>query len=85
MVAGVFEVADGRFALSARGRTLEIPVDSVVDARIERSVGERLRGLPVLRLVLAGGLDVRVASLAGAGSLHDLAGFAAPHLLGSGT
>jgi len=69
---GSLEVHRHRLELRARGRALGIPLDSVTGFTIERGAATRIRGLPVLTLRLAGGDVVRLASLEGAGVLHEL-------------
>lgn len=70
---GRLEVADDRVVLAARDRTFSFPLDSVVTSVVERGPARRLRGLPILSLRLAQGDCVEIASLGGAGSLHELA------------
>jgi hypothetical protein len=74
---GKLELSGGRLILSSRRRTLAFLVGRVVALAIDRSAASRLRGLPVLSLLLPGGDMVHVASLGGAGSLHELAGVVA--------
>jgi hypothetical protein len=71
--AGALRLGDDGLTLTSKTRTLAVPGGSIAALTIERAPGQRLRGLPVLRLRLGGGVDVRVASLGGAGSLHELA------------
>ena len=71
--AGGLQLGRDRLTLTSKSYTLSVPGHSIASLTIERAPGQRLRGLPVLRLCLAGGVDVRVASLGGAGSLHELA------------
>jgi hypothetical protein len=60
-------------ALELSGRVQRrIPISSIVAASVLRGRADRLRGLPVLRLVLDDGTSVRIASLEGAGCLHEL-------------
>ena len=56
-----------------RERRLSIPFGELTGASIARGHAERLRGLPVLMLQLRGGAALRIASLEGAGALHELA------------
>jgi hypothetical protein len=63
--------ADG-FELSGRAGALSLRFADVTDAAIARGQDQRLRGLPVLALLLCGGASVRIASLEGAGVLHEL-------------
>jgi hypothetical protein len=74
---GRLEVMKDRLELRARGRTLAIPIVSVVRCSIERGPSARIRGLAVLRLELADGTVVRIASLESITVLNDLAGFLA--------
>ena len=71
--AGSLELADRRLELRTRGRTFSAPVDDVRQLGIERGAAARLNGLAVLQLSLSGGDVLRVASLQGAGVLHELA------------
>jgi hypothetical protein len=71
--AGGLQLSGDRLTLTSKSFTLAVPGGSIVSLTIERAPGQRLRGLPVLHLRLDGGVDVRVASLGGAGSLHELA------------
>jgi hypothetical protein len=74
--SGSLEVLADRLELRGRGRTLVIPLASIDG--FERGAPSRINGLAVLRLTLAGGMIVRVASLQGMGVLHQLAGRLAP-------
>ena len=74
---GKLEALQDRLELTSRRHTLSIPLDHVGQYAIERSPDARIRGLPVLMIRLAGGDVVRVASLGGAGSLHELAALVA--------
>ncbi len=69
---GLAEVGAEGVVLTSRGRSLSLPFDTIRELDVWRSATERLRGLPVLALKLVGGDVVRVASLGGAGSLHEL-------------
>ena len=76
---GRLEILRDRLELRARGRTLSIPIGSVVRCSIERGPSARIRGLPVLKLELADGAVARIASLESVTVLNDLAGvLAAP-------
>jgi|SRR4051794_15609871 hypothetical protein len=70
---GKLEVARGRIELSSRGHTLGFARASVARFAVERGAEARIRGLPAITLSLAGGDVVRIASLGGAGSLHEVA------------
>jgi hypothetical protein len=83
---GRLQLGDDGLTLTAKGHTLSLSGVSIASLRIERTPGQRLRGLPVLRLLLEGGVDVRLASLGGAGSLNELtAAIAARQGLPAGT
>jgi hypothetical protein len=77
--AGGLQLNGDRLTLTSKARTLSFLSRSIASFAIERGPAQRLRGLPVLRIRLEGGLDVRVASLGGAGSLHELAASIADH------
>jgi hypothetical protein len=66
-------VHDG-FRLQGREQRVDVGLRDIRSAAIERSEGERLRGLPVLAVRLRDGTPLRIASLEGAGTLHELAG-----------
>jgi len=61
-----------RFELTGRGQRLAIPFAELLTATIVRGPGDRLHGLPVLELARDGRPPVRIASLEGAGALHEL-------------
>jgi hypothetical protein len=69
---GLAEVGGQRIVLTSRHRSLSFPLEAIGQLDVLRSAADRLRGLPVLALSLAGGEVVRVASLGGPGSLHEL-------------
>lgn len=69
---GKLEVTKERIELSSRGYTLAFPRDSVVHFAVERGADLRIRGLPSITMRLVGEHVVRVASLGGAGSLHEI-------------
>ena len=71
--SGRLDPFDDRFELQGRDRRLCVPFSSLARASIVRGQGDRLRGLPVLRLELAKGKPVRIASLEGTAALHELA------------
>jgi hypothetical protein len=62
------------FELHGRGSSTTVPFAGIEAAAIARGHADRLHGLPVLALDLLGGARVRIASLEGAGALHELAG-----------
>ncbi len=62
-----------RFDLCGRERSFSIRFSELLGAAIARGQGERLRGLPVLVLRRTSGAAVRIATLEGAGVLHELA------------
>ena len=70
---GKLDVGHDRLAFTSRGRAFSFPRGSIAAFMIERGPARRLRGLPVLSLRLVGGDTVTVASMAGPGSLQDLA------------
>ncbi|HZQ64707.1 MAG TPA: hypothetical protein VFA66_05740 [Gaiellaceae bacterium] len=73
-ISGRLEPLADRFELSGREERVSIPYAEVVSAAIDRRNGERLQGLPVLVLRLRGRTDpLRIASMEGAGVLHELA------------
>jgi hypothetical protein len=63
--------ADG-FELRGRNHALAVTFTDVAGAAIARGSDQRLRGLPVLALLLRGGTALRIASLEGSGALHEL-------------
>lgn len=67
-----------REGLHLHGRTeaLHIPFLDMIGLSIERGRLERLRGLPTIALLLARGETVRIASLEGAGALHEIVALA---------
>jgi hypothetical protein len=83
--SGSLEVLGDRLELRTRGRTLVIPLESIEKFEIERGVPVRIHGLAVLKLTIAGGLVVRVASLQGMGVLHQLVARLSPTAVMSGT
>jgi hypothetical protein len=91
---GKLEAFEDRFELSSRGHTLSFPCTSITHYAVERGADARIRGLRAITVRLAGGEVVGVASLGGAGSLHEIAALVAaaekgrvgPHdLAGAGT
>src|SRR6478752_4582746 len=70
---GKLEVLKERLELSSRGHTLSFPLRAVAHFTVERGADTRIRGLTAVTIRLAGGDVVRVASLGGAGSLHEIA------------
>jgi hypothetical protein len=70
---GRLDLDDERLTLTGRDRSFSTPRAAVVGGMVERAHGRRLRGLAALTLELAGGEQVRVASLGGVGSLHEIA------------
>lgn len=71
--SGRLEPLADRFEVRGRSGGLSIPFADVSGATIARGREQRLRGLPVLALVLRDGARLRIASLEGAGALHELA------------
>lgn len=70
--AGCLDATEERVTLDSREESFSFVPGSVLALVIDRGPAERLRGLPALRLSLAGGDVVRIASMGGAGSLHQL-------------
>ena len=70
--SGALEVRDGRLTLKGRTRTYSVPFARIACASIDRGPASRLRGLPSLVVRLGRGDVLSIASLGGAGSLHDL-------------
>jgi hypothetical protein len=73
VVSGRLEPLADRFELRGRDKRLTIPFSGLAGASIARRDADRLRGLPVLALRLREGTIFRIASLEGAGTLHELA------------
>ena len=71
--AGRLEPLPDRFELHGRNRHLSVPFCELTSASIARGRDERLLGMPVLALRLREGPPLRIASLEGAGFLHELA------------
>jgi hypothetical protein len=76
--SGSLETFADRLELRTRGRSLSVPFASIVRSAIERGPSVRINGLPVLAIALADGAVVRIASLQGAGLLHELGVVIAP-------
>ena len=70
---GRLEVVHETLELHGRDRRLSIPLAELTGALIARNNGDRLRGLPALVLTRRTGPELRIASLEGAGALHELA------------
>ncbi len=83
--AGSLGLGRERLVLTGRERTFAFRREEVEGAAIEREPGCRLRGLPVLAVRLDTGDSVRIASLGGIGSLHELAAVVSPHQAAAGT
>lgn len=71
--AGRIELENDRIKLTSKKEVVTFDVSSVAGFAIERAPAQRLRGLPVLAIRLVGGEVVRIASMGGGGSLHELA------------
>jgi hypothetical protein len=71
--SGRLDALEDRFELVGREHAFSIPFAAVTGAAIARRHGERLRGLPVLVLTLRSLGSIRIATLDGAGVLHELA------------
>jgi hypothetical protein len=75
-LAGKLELIDDAIRLegtNGHAVRLSLPLGAVTAAHIGRTPTERLQGRPVLVIELRGGRRVRVATLSGAGALHELA------------
>src|SRR6478672_7182153 len=72
MTSGRLDSLGDRFELAGRGQHLSIPFAELRSASIARGPSDRLHGLPVLELARDGRPAVRIASLEGAGALHEL-------------
>ena len=72
-LSGRLDILVDRLELHGRERPLSIPYAELAGASIARGERDRLRGLPVLALVLREGTALRIASLEGGGALHELA------------
>jgi len=72
-VTGMLRLEQGRITLVARERTLSFPVDVVSQIEVLREPAQRLRRMPVIALEMSSGASVRIASLGGPGSMHELA------------
>jgi hypothetical protein len=70
---GGLELRSGRVTLTGVDRVLSFCAGSVAHAEIERDPSDRIRGLPVLRIVLHEGEELSVASVSGLGSLNEIA------------
>lgn len=73
VVSGRLEPQPDGFVLRGRDERLTIPFSGLAGASIARRNADRLRGLPVLALLLLDARTFRIASLEGAGALHELA------------
>lgn len=73
VVSGPLEAYADRFELRGRDEWFTIRFSSLAGASIARRDADRLRGLPALVLELGDATTFRVASLEGAGALHELA------------
>lgn len=71
--SGSLESSGDGFVLRARDRQVPVPFSELTGAWIARGEADRLRGLPVLALSMAGGNVLRIATLEGAGVLYELA------------
>jgi hypothetical protein len=70
--SGRLELLGDRFELYGRNRRLSVRFEDLTSVAIARGRTDRMLGLPVLALSLRGGPPLRIASLEGAGSLHEL-------------
>ena len=71
--SGRLEVLRDGLALYGRESRRTILFAELTEAAISRGEADRLRGLPVLALRPNHGPRIRIASLEGAGALHELA------------
>jgi superfamily II helicase len=70
--AGKLELGEDAIRLEgAAART--IPYNEIAGLRVARGLAERIQGRPSLVIDLAGGGKLRIGSLAGPGTLHELA------------
>ena len=69
---GKLEATKERIELTSRGYTFAFPRDSVIHFVVERGAQTRIRGLTSISVFLVGEQVVRIASLGGAGSLHEI-------------
>ena len=69
---GKLEVTKERIELTSRGYTFAFPRDSVIQFVVERAAQTRIRGLTSISVLIVGEQVVRIASLGGAGSLHEI-------------
>ena len=70
--SGRLELLGDRFELYGRNRRRSVRFQDLTSVSIARGRDDRLLGLPVLALSLREGPPLRIASLEGAGSLHEL-------------
>jgi hypothetical protein len=75
-VSGALRAGREGLHLLGRSGAVDIPFAAIARLSIERSRIQRLRGLPAISLALAHGETVRIASLEGAGALHEIAAIA---------
>jgi hypothetical protein len=73
VIAGCLVAGPDGFTLGGCDSERSVRFADVEAASIERSAGDRLRGLPVLLLRDRFGFDVRIASLDRPGTLQELA------------
>jgi hypothetical protein len=71
--SGSLEAGSDQLVLDGRDRSHVVLFSAVVGAWIARGPADRLRGLPALVLALRDGSTLRIASLEGAGVLHEVA------------
>jgi hypothetical protein len=72
LTSGRLEFVSEGLQLRGRQHEVAIPFADVRAAAVAREQKDRLRGLPVLALRLRSGGVVRIATLEGAGVLHEL-------------
>jgi hypothetical protein len=73
VTSGRLEFLADRLEFHGRARHVALPFSDVRTASIVREHDHRLRGLPALTVRLRSGAVVRIATLEGAGVLHELA------------
>lgn len=78
IVAGRLRFDRDGLELSGRRDGRRVEASEVRSVAIARRAADRLRGLPALVLGLRSGETLRIASLEGAGVLHEVAGRVVP-------
>ena len=70
---GQLEVTRERIVLTSRTYTLGFPREAILHSVVERGAETRIRGLVPISIDLPGEAILRIASLGGPGSLHEIA------------